>query len=196
VAHVLIARAAGGPPVPRWFHEGVALAAERTWGFEQRADFAAGIAVGGAVPVSELDAMFAAGPGQVRRAYALSGAFVRDLLAVHGADLPARVLAGMRAGRSFDEAFTAAAGERVADASDAFWRRRRFWVIWLPWLTSPATLYSFMGLLALAAALRVRARRAEKRRQRELEELELVPPPALPVPPDAEAPPERRETIH
>ena len=32
IAHVLIARAAGGAPVPRWFHEGVALAAERTAG--------------------------------------------------------------------------------------------------------------------------------------------------------------------
>src|SRR5689334_8328433 len=29
VAHVLIARAAAGRPVPRWFHEGLAMAAER-----------------------------------------------------------------------------------------------------------------------------------------------------------------------
>ena len=36
VAHVLIARAAGGRPVPRWFHEGLAMTAERTWGFEDR----------------------------------------------------------------------------------------------------------------------------------------------------------------
>src|SRR4029077_5989874 len=37
VAHVLIARAAGGRPVPRWFHEGLAMAAERTWGLEDEA---------------------------------------------------------------------------------------------------------------------------------------------------------------
>jgi hypothetical protein len=34
---VLITRAAGGRPVPRWFHEGLAMAAERTWGFEDQA---------------------------------------------------------------------------------------------------------------------------------------------------------------
>src|SRR5437762_9236278 len=31
VAHVLISRAANGRPVPRWFDEGLAMAAERTW---------------------------------------------------------------------------------------------------------------------------------------------------------------------
>jgi len=56
----------------------------------------------------------------------------------------------MRAGEPFEEAF-AAGRQRVGEASADFWRRRRFWVIWLGWLTSPATLYSFMGLLALVA---------------------------------------------
>jgi len=36
IAHVLIARASGHQFVPRWFHEGVALAAERSWGLEDR----------------------------------------------------------------------------------------------------------------------------------------------------------------
>ena len=37
VAHVLITRAAGGHPVPRWFDEGLAMAAERSWGLEDQA---------------------------------------------------------------------------------------------------------------------------------------------------------------
>jgi hypothetical protein len=37
VAHVLIARAADGRPVPRWFNEGLAMALERTWGLQDEA---------------------------------------------------------------------------------------------------------------------------------------------------------------
>jgi len=53
VAHVLIARAAGGGHVPRWFHEGVALAAERTWTLGDRAWFALDVAFGGKVAPSD-----------------------------------------------------------------------------------------------------------------------------------------------
>ena len=31
-AHVLVARAAGGRPLPRWFQEGMAMIAGRSWG--------------------------------------------------------------------------------------------------------------------------------------------------------------------
>src|SRR5262249_52269619 len=34
VAHVLLFRASGGRPLPRWFHEGVAMAASRPWNLE------------------------------------------------------------------------------------------------------------------------------------------------------------------
>jgi hypothetical protein len=36
VAHILIARAADGRAVPRWFNEGLAVVAERAWHFEDR----------------------------------------------------------------------------------------------------------------------------------------------------------------
>ena len=36
VAHVLVSRAAGGRPVPRWFHEGMAMIAGGWWGLEER----------------------------------------------------------------------------------------------------------------------------------------------------------------
>ena len=50
IAHILIARAAGGRFVPRWFHEGVAHAAERAWTLGDRAQFAVDVAFGGASP--------------------------------------------------------------------------------------------------------------------------------------------------
>ena len=162
VAHVLIGRAAGGRRVPRWFHEGVALAAERTWSLGDRTHFALDVAFGGTVSAASIDRLFQAGAGPAARAYRLSGMLVQDLLKVHGPDLPARVLTGMRRGLAFDAAFEAAAGTSVDEATDAFWRRR-LWVTWLPWLTSPAALWTLVTLLALAAFAAVRWRRARRR---------------------------------
>lgn len=163
VAHILIARAAGGRPVPRWFHEGVALAAERTWSIGDRAQFAIDVAFGGTVAASSLDPLFDGDLTSVRRAYRLSGLLVEDLRRAHGSDLPARVLAAMRAGLRFDAAFEASAGVSVDEASRAFWRRRRLWAAWLPWLTTPAALWTLITLLALAAIARVAWRRAHRR---------------------------------
>jgi len=162
VAHVLIGRAAGGHRVPRWFHEGVALAAERSWTLGDRARFAYEVAFGGPAPAAGIDALFDGGRGHAARAYSLSGAFVQDLLESYGPDLPARILATMKAGRAFDGAFIAVTGTSVGEASGIFWHRRRLWITWLPWVTSPGTLYAVITLLALAAAWRVRARRAAR----------------------------------
>jgi hypothetical protein len=175
VAHVLINRAAGGRRVPRWFHEGVALAAERTWQLSDRALFAYEVAFGGQVPATSLDRLFAAGEGTQVRAYRLSGALVQDLREVHGADLPARVFAAMRAGHDFEDAFEQVTGRTIWEASDEFWGRRRLWAVWLPWLTSPGTLYAAMTGLALIAAVRVYFRRRARRAAEPEEELEDAP---------------------
>ncbi len=169
VAHVLIARAAGGRPVPRWFHEGLALTAERAWDLGDRARFVYEVARRGATPVERLDALFDGNEGAVMLAYSIAGAFVQDLLVEHGPGWPARLLAAMRGGASFDQAFQATTGTTVAAASDAFWRQRRLLAVWLPWVTSPATMWSVITLLAIAAIVRLRVRRAARRRQWELE---------------------------
>jgi hypothetical protein len=168
IAHILIARAAGGRFVPRWFHEGVALAAERAWTLGDRAQFAIDVAFGGRIDATSLDALFEGDLATVRRAYRLSGLLVEDLLRTHGSGLPAQVLSAMRDGLFFDAAFEVSTGMSVDEASRAFWHRRRFWAAWLPWLTSAAALWTLMTLLALAAVARV----AWRRRHREWDEEE------------------------
>jgi hypothetical protein len=172
VAHVLIARAAGHRAVPRWFHEGVALLAERTWSLGERSRFAYELAEGRAVSPRELDALFRGDEASVERAYNLSNALVRGLVAAYGPDLPARVLAATRTGREFDVAFRETTGVTVTDASAAFWRRHRIWLVWLPWVTSPEAVYTLITALALLAAWRVRARRAARRLAQEAEDEE------------------------
>jgi hypothetical protein len=190
IAHVLVARAAGGRRVPRWFHEGVALAAERTWSLGAQSQFAYHVAFGGAASPATIDALFGAGPEGVARAYALSGAFVQDLLETHGPDLPARVLRALPEQGTFNRAFLAVTRRTVDEANDDFWQKRRVWVSWLPWVTSPGTLYGLMTLLALAAILRVRARRVARRHAEDADAAVTRPSS------DGDWPPDPPVTIH
>jgi hypothetical protein len=154
VAHVLVAEAARGRPVPRWFNEGVATVAAREWGIEDRARFA--MAVLGARPhgVRDLDASFAGSGPQIMRAYALSSAFVRFIQRRYGSTVPAMVLGGVARDLSFDEAFHRATGERLADAEQIFFEKNVFWTTWLPFLTSTGALWMAITILALVAIRR------------------------------------------
>ena len=154
VAHVLVAEAARGRPVPRWFNEGVATVAAREWGIEDRARFA--MAVLGARPhgVRDLDASFEGSGPQIMRAYALSSAFVRFIQRRYGPTAPAMVLGGLARDLSFDEAFYRATGERLAHAEQIFFEKNVFWTTWLPFLTSTGALWMAITILALLAIRR------------------------------------------
>jgi len=173
VTHILIDRAAGGRPVPRWFHEGLAMAAGRGRGLEDRSRTAFAILIDGRTTLSDLDARFAGGQSDVQEAYALAGDFVADLLLRRGAETAPKILAGLSKGESFDTAFQAAAGDTLANVEASYWRRRTFWNRWVPFLSSTAALWLGITALALVAFKRRRTRDQELRRGWELEE-ELV----------------------
>lgn len=168
IAHVLIARAAGDRFVPRWFHEGLALAAERRWGLEDRTRVAFALSRR-RWSARELDDLFADGGGPSAAAYALSGALVRDLLRRHGTDTPARILSRMAAGDQFGNAFLAATGATVAANEDQFWRAS-WWSEAVPLLTSSLMLWLGVTLLALYAMRTRRERRRARRKVWEEEE--------------------------
>jgi len=154
VTHVLVAEAARGRPVPRWFNEGVATVAAREWGIEDRARFA--MAVLGARPhgVRDLDASFEGSGPQITRAYALSSAFVRFIQRRYGPTAPAMVLGGVARDLSFDEAFRRTTGEPLAHAEQIFFEKDVFWTTWLPFLTSTGALWMAITILALVAIRR------------------------------------------
>jgi hypothetical protein len=158
VTHVLVAQAARGRPVPRWFNEGVATVAAREWGIEDRARFA--MAVLGARPhgVRDLDTFFAGSGPQIMRAYALSSAFIRFIQRRYGPTAPAMVLGGLARDLSFDEAFLRATGEPLAHAEQIFFEKNAFWSTWLPFLTSTGALWMAITILALVAIRRRRVR--------------------------------------
>lgn len=164
VAHVLIARAAGNRPVPRWFHEGMAMIAGGSWGLEDRSRLTLALLADRPVSLADLERRFAGGQGEVNRAYAIAGSFVRDLLARYGPGAAPEILAGIARGLAFDDAFRAATGSSLAAAESSFWSRQTFWYRWVPVLTSSATLWLLVTLLALWAMKRRRARDAAQRR--------------------------------
>jgi len=174
VAHVLIGRAAGGRPVPRWFQEGLAMIAGQSWGLEDRSRLTLALFADRRVPLSELDSHFAGGQGTVQRAYTVAGAFVRDLIQRHGPRSTGAILAGIADGLPFAEAYRRATGETLADAEDSFWDRQTFWYRWVPFLTSSVILWIGITLLALWAMAKRRSRDAAQRRAWEAEEDERL----------------------
>jgi peptidase MA superfamily protein len=173
VAHVLIDRASGGRPLPRWFHEGLALIAGGSWGFDDRSQLTMALLADRPVSLADVEERFAGEQAQVNRAYAIAGAFVRDLFDRYGPGAAPRLLSGVAHGQSFEAAFRAATGVSLAAAESSFWRRQTFWYRWVPILTSSVTLWLLITLLALMAIQRRRRRDAALRRAWDEEEERL-----------------------
>ncbi len=164
VAHVLFARAARGQPVPRWFNEGLALAAERPAGLGDRSRLAWTLIRHGGTSLPELERLFGEGRAANQRAYAVASALTRDLLRTHGEASAGRVLSLIGRGRPFDEAFEMATGEPLPAAINRFWSRQRLWGRWIPFLTGPTFLWMAITLFALYAIRAHSLRRARQRR--------------------------------
>jgi len=161
LAHVLVARAARGRPVPRWFNEGLATVAAREWGLEDRARSAAALIGKGPRSTADLDQAFEApGSAAARRAYAVSAALMRSLQHRFGNAMPGRVLHLIGRDLSFDEAFRRVTGSTVESATQRYFVKEAFWYTWLPFLTSSAVLWMAITLLALVAIRRRRERSA------------------------------------
>ncbi len=156
MAHLLIAQAAGGQPLPRWFDEGLATVAAREWGIEDRARFALAVIGPGPHTLAELEAGFLGSAAAARRSYATSAALLRHLLRRFGPGFVAATLRHVAAGRDFEAAFRDATGTSPAVAAAVFFGKENLWNTWVPFLTSATALWLGITLLALLA---VRARR-------------------------------------
>lgn len=165
IAHVLIHRAADGKPVPRWFNEGLATVAERTWTSEDRRQLAWALATGTPVRMHDIDSAFGEGPNKATRAYALGSAFVRNMIERDGIDAPAAILRRVADGETFDRAFEQTTGQSLQEAELAFSVEVTSWERWIPLLTSPFVLWTATTFLALYAMFAFRLRRAERRRK-------------------------------
>ena len=158
VAHILIYRASGGRAVPRWFNEGLAMAAERDRRFQDQTQLLYQLVSGPRSTLVEVDRLFSGGEDDQTRAYALAGALVRYLMQRFGVATCAEVLATVRRGSEFDAALASVAGATTIEVESDFWRRQRIWTAWIPLLSSSTILWSAVTLLAILAIYRRRQR--------------------------------------
>jgi hypothetical protein len=170
IAHILVARAAGYRPVPRWFNEGLATVAGRDWSMKDRGLVMLAVLPRDGLTIAEVDEGFYGGTLGAQRAYALSTAFVRWLLEQDGPDVAARILHYIARGDSFKTAFRAATGRSLGAAERAYWHQLNLWSRWLPILGSSSFLWILITLLALYAFRRRKERDDELRRQWQEEE--------------------------
>ena len=171
VAHVLISRAARGRPVPRWFNEGLALAAERPVGFEDRSRVAWTRIRHGEIPAGRARASVYRGAGG-------QSAGLRR----RRRPRPRPVAAPRRRRRRPDTRAPrrgAALPPRVRGGDGRAARRRRgpllaapagLWIRWIAFAGRPLFQWMVITLLALCAIYAHRRRRAEQRRRWEEEE--------------------------
>jgi hypothetical protein len=122
-----------------------------------------------AVDANELDRLFEGGESEQARAYAIAGAWMRDILRRHGRDAPARILREMASSGEFSAAYARATGETVS-TSAAIFRRDSWWSQAIPFFTSSIVLWFVVTVLALFAIRTRRVRNAERRRRWEAEE--------------------------
>ncbi|MGH7233069.1 MAG: peptidase MA family metallohydrolase [Nitrospiraceae bacterium] len=170
LTHVFVLRMTGSQTVPRWFGEGLAMVAS---GERDLGDLAWGFWIGlTATPTSleEINRLFGENPPSIQKAYLLSEALVRYLMASLGPDIPRRILGERAGGVPFEDAVRTVTGRSLRELEREFWTQQTAWRRWIPVATSSAILWVAIVLLALAALRKQRQRAAALKREWEEEE--------------------------
>ncbi len=165
IGHILAHRAAGGQPLPRWFDEGLAMVAVQNWGLEDRARLVWAMVSATEIPLKELNTLFLKDAASVRRAYVLAHAFTLDLLEHTDREVPKRILAKVKNGASFSEAFAQSTFMTLAQAEETFWSRQTLWNRWIPVATSSGMVWLTITFLAFWVWKKQRNRSAAIKQQ-------------------------------
>jgi hypothetical protein len=164
VTHLALSARAGGRPLPRWLHEGVAMSVDRGW--DTRGRFRLLIEMTGNPATADLTRLFASeSQPDAAQAYGLSAALVADIRRRHGRTAPARIAARVATGIPFPTAFEQETGETPDQAADRAWRGYRRWTVWVAVITSETAIWAVIVVLAVIGSF-VQIRRRSRRRAR------------------------------
>ena len=164
MVHLALAARADPRPLPRWFHEGVAVSVESGWSTLDQIRLL--FAMAGAPPIEEVESLFLSSrQQQTTLAYLLAAALVDDLRQRHGATLPGAIAGRVGTGTVFEQAFVLEAGETPGLAAARAWAGYWRWTNWIPAMTSTSTLWLAILLVAALAFVVRRLRATRLRRQ-------------------------------
>lgn len=172
VGHILTHRAAGGRDVPRWFDEGLAMIAGRTWDVEERARLVWAMVSGHQVSFDELNGWFLSDAPSAKRAYVIAHALTLDLIDRTSPNFPKQLLAKVASGLSFQDAFAQTTFMTLPHAEAKFWTQQTVWTRWVPVATSSGMLWVLVTLLVFYAARRQKKRAVAIQKRWEEEELD------------------------
>jgi hypothetical protein len=174
ITHLALSVRAAGRPLPRWFHEGVAVSVDAGW--STTAQFRLLVAMLTRPDIAQLTGLFTSdSASETQQAYLLSAVLVDDLRRRHGAPLPGAIAARVATGVPFDRAFEEETRLTPDAAAARAWAGYRRWTAWVPAVTSPSAAWTFILALAFLAFLAQRRRRARRRRQWDEEASSLIP---------------------
>lgn len=169
IVHLALNARAGGRPLPRWFHEGVAVSVESGWGLGSQVRLL--LAAGRGPALDDVSRLFRSeSQPDTMLAYLLAAALVEDIRQRHGPAAPGAIAGLVSRGEAFDQAFLLETGVTVDAAAAAAWSTYRGWRRWMPIVAGPAGLWSWILLLAFIAFVARLRRRRQRRRQWDEEE--------------------------
>ena len=186
VVHLALTAQAGDAPLPRWFHEGVAMSVEKGWGVTSQVELL--LVASGHPGLADLGRLFESdAQPETSSAYLLAAALVSDLRQRHGAVTPGAIVDRVARGLPFAEAFERETGETPDEAAAHAWQAYRRWSSWIPTLTSGTSVWVLIMAVALMAFLARLRKRRQRRREWDQEELGAwraaqAPPPRPPLP--------------
>jgi hypothetical protein len=164
IVHLALNTRAAERPLPRWFHEGVAVTVESGWG--SRENFRLLLAAFERPAITDLHRLFASDAyPETSQAYLLSAALVHDVRARYGSASPGAIAGHVASGVPFEAAFERVTGERVDEVASRAWAGYRRLSHWIPIATSPSAVWLLiLAVAALAFVFSLRRRRALRRR--------------------------------
>ena len=164
VAHLALSAQAGDRPLPRWFHEGVAISVEQEWGVRSQVRLL--LTTIGDPGFPALGRLFESeSQPDTARAYLLAAALVSDVQRRHGAAVPGAIAVRVANGASFPRAFQIETGDTPADAAMRAWVPYQRWTNWIPVVTSGFAVWMAILALACLAFIATLRKRVLRRRQ-------------------------------
>jgi hypothetical protein len=130
LAHIAVGRVLGDRPVPRWFHEGIAMTLAGEWRLPRSSMLSSAGAGGKLIPLGEIAASFPASASEAMLSYSESFYAVRFLMDEAGSATPAHVLHVIAAAPTFEDGITSLTGRTLIEFERdvvASFRRRFGW---------------------------------------------------------------------
>lgn len=170
MTHVAVAIAAGDGDVPIWFTEGFAVAVAEQWGFERMQAMVQASLAGALLDLRLLETSFPPSRGPADVAYAQSFHFVRWVREKHGASAFRDIMALVRQGIPWSQAFQERTGTLMTVAYDDWQDDVKVGYSWVPVLVTSGVggvLMTAVVLVAWRRKSRVRAQRLRQMGERE-----------------------------